>query len=224
LAFRVQTFANLRFAPDFFLASEITSAMASFQTFAAALCRGAFQFERKRLWNNQPVYVEIWLEKDALSGVLYQETAAWDVPLMVTKGYPSVSYLHDAAETIIGHGKPTYIYYVGDWDPSGLDITRATEAGLWEYAPNAQIHFERIAVTKEQIITMGLPTRPTKKKDSRSKNFSGESVEVEAIDPNDLQRIVRSVITQHVDSRLLRETREQEERDRELLKIMPKGW
>jgi hypothetical protein len=179
---------------------------------------------RRDVWNNQPVYVEIWLEKDALSGVLYQETAAWDVPLMVTKGYASVSYLHDAAETIIGHGKPTYIYYVGDWDPSGLDITRATEAGLREYAPNAQIHFERIAVTKEQIITMGLPTRPTKKKDSRSKNFRGESVEVDAIDPNDLRRIVRSVIIQHIDRRLLRETQEQEERDRELLRIMPKGW
>jgi hypothetical protein len=179
---------------------------------------------RRDLWNNQPVYVEIWLEKDALSGVLYQETAAWDVPLMVTKGYASVSYLHDAAETIMEHGKPTYIYYVGDWDPSGLDITRATKAGLQDYAPNAQIHFERIAVTKEQIITMGLPTRPTKIKDSRCKNFEGESVEVDAIEPNDLRRIVRSVISQHIDHRLLRETREQEERDRELLKIMPTGW
>src|SRR5712691_12481787 len=52
---------------------------------------------RRALWDSQGSNVEIWLEKDALAGVLYEETETWDVPLMVTKGYPSVSYLHEAA-------------------------------------------------------------------------------------------------------------------------------
>jgi hypothetical protein len=55
---------------------------------------------RRAVWSNQAAYVEVWLEKDALAGVLYQETEQWDVPLMVTRGYPSVSYLHEAAEAI----------------------------------------------------------------------------------------------------------------------------
>ena len=60
------------------------------------------QFYRRRLWDDQEVYVEIWLEKDALSGVLYPITAKYDVPLMVTRGYPSLSFLHSAAE---GHSR-----------------------------------------------------------------------------------------------------------------------
>ncbi|SPE42291.1 conserved hypothetical protein [Candidatus Sulfopaludibacter sp. SbA3] len=50
------------------------------------------QLYRRAMWDNQAAYVEIWLQKDALSGVLYQETAEFDVPLMVTRGYPSISY------------------------------------------------------------------------------------------------------------------------------------
>src|SRR6202023_1926847 len=94
---------------------------------------------RRAVWSNQDAYVEVWLEKDALAGVLYKETAPWDVPLMVTRGYPSVSYLHEAAEIIADQGKPTFIYYFGDHDPSGHDITRVTEAGLREFAPDADI-------------------------------------------------------------------------------------
>jgi hypothetical protein len=49
------------------------------------------QLYRRATWDNQDANVEIWLEKDAFSGVLYQETAEFDVPLMVTRGYPSIS-------------------------------------------------------------------------------------------------------------------------------------
>ena len=57
---------------------------------------------RRSLWdpNTNDQYVEVWLEKDALSGVLYEVTKEYDVPLMVTRGYPSLSYLQSAAATI----------------------------------------------------------------------------------------------------------------------------
>ncbi len=154
---------------------------------------------RRALWNDQPAYVEIWLEKDALAGVVYRETHQWDVPLMVTRGYPSISYLHTAAETIEASGKPTHLYYFGDHDPSGRDITRATEEGLREFAPDTEIHFNRVAVTEEQITSLQLPTRPTKATDSRSKSFSGMSVEVDAIPPEHLRMLVRSSIQCHID-------------------------
>lgn len=156
---------------------------------------------RRAVWDNQPVYVEIWLEKDALAGVLMEETSAWDVPLMVTRGYPSLSYLHSAAEAIAAQGKPAHLYYFGDYDPSGLDIPRKVEKDLREFAPGAEIHFERVAVTRRQIAEMALPTRPTKKTDSRAKNFIGESVEVDAIPPRELREIVRGCITRHVNER-----------------------
>ena len=79
---------------------------------------------RRAIWDRQEVYVEIWLEKDALSGVLYPLTAKYDVPLMVTRGFPSLSFVHTAADAIREKGKPTFIYYFGDHDPSGLEIPR----------------------------------------------------------------------------------------------------
>jgi hypothetical protein len=171
----------------------------TYSSLADMLERSA-ELYRRALWDAAKVYVEIWLEKDALSGVLYPVTAEFDVPLMVTRGYPSISFLHAAAEEIEERGKPTYIYYFGDCDPSGEDISRAVEAGIREFAPNAEIYFERVAVTRQQIIDMNLPTRPTKTTDSRSKNFEGESVEVDAIDPNTLRDLVRACIVQHVDA------------------------
>jgi len=106
---------------------------------------------RRSIWHEQPVYVEIWCEKDALAGVIYEVTGLYDVPLMVTRGYPSLSYLNTAAEAIRYHCKPTFLYYFGDHDPSGVDISRATEDRLREFAPDADIHFERVAVTPEQV-------------------------------------------------------------------------
>jgi hypothetical protein len=157
------------------------------------------EFYRRALWDRSEVYVEIWLEKDALAGVLYDVTAKWDVPLMVTRGYASISYLHGAAEAIKARRKRACLYYFGDFDPSGVDITRAVEEGIREFAPDADIEFQRVAVTEEQIVTMNLPTRPTKDTDSRSKNFEGESVELDAIPPDTLRDLVRLAIEQHID-------------------------
>jgi hypothetical protein len=165
--------------------------------------RRTAQTYRRAIWDEQESYVEIWLEKDSLSGVLYPLTAEWDVPLMITRGFPSLSFLHEAAESIRGESKSTYLYYIGDHDPSGLDIPRVVEAGLREFAPEADITFHRVAVTPEQIASLGLPTRPTKTSDSRSRNFVGESVEVDAIEPATLRVIVEDCITQHIDAEAL---------------------
>ncbi len=158
---------------------------------------------RRATWDNQSSYVEIWLEKDALAGVIYQETAEWDVPLMVTRGYPSVSYLHSAAEAILECAKPAFLYYLGDHDPSGLDISRNVERRLREFATGAEIHFVRIAVRPDQIINWKLPSRPTKSTDSRAREFQGNSVEVDAIPPARLRNLVRQSIERHVDLRAL---------------------
>ena len=104
-----------------------------------------------------PVYVEIWCEKDALAGVLLEETKVYDVPLMVARGYSSLSFLHNAAMAIKERGKPAYIYHFGDLDASGVDAARDIEAKLRRYAPDAEIHFERPAVTREQVEEWSLP-------------------------------------------------------------------
>lgn len=173
------------------------------------------QAYRRSLWTGMPAYIEVWIEKDALAGVISEITYNWDVPLMVTRGYPSLSYLYTAAEVMKSKNKPVYIYYLGDWDPSGLDISRSTESRLREFAPNIDLHFERIAVTAYQIEALHLPTRPTKKTDTRTRNFEGdESVELDAIAPNILRSMVESYITGHIDPEVYSQLRKIEKEEK----------
>jgi hypothetical protein len=153
---------------------------------------------RKALWANAEVYVEFWLEKDALASVIYEVTAAYDVPLMVARGYASLSFLHGAAEYINTLDVPAYIYHLGDFDPSGVNAGEKIEETLRELAPDADIYFERLAVTPEQITDWNLPTRPTKTSDTRSKNFGSVSVELDAIEPQRLRDLVQGTIAQHL--------------------------
>ena len=192
---------------------------ASFSSLEQALKRTA-ELYRRSIWDSQDVYVEVWLEKDALSGVLYDVTARWDVPLMVTRGYPSLTFLYSAAEAIADQHKPAYLYYFGDRDPSGVDIDRNIEEGIREFAPGADVHFQRIAVTPDQITAWNLPTRPTKPSDTRSRTFKGESVEVDAISPPRLRELTEQCILQHIDEYELEAIELAEESERDLLTKM----
>jgi hypothetical protein len=153
---------------------------------------------RKALWDEADAYVEIWLEKDALAGVVYPITSKFDVPLMVARGYASLSFLHEAAEYIATLEVPAYIYHLGDYDPSGQDAARAIEKTLREMAPEAEIHFERLAVIPAQIARWLLPSRPTKASDTRAKGFGEVSVELDAIPPGRLRDLVQKAIERHL--------------------------
>lgn len=169
------------------------------------------QTYRKSLWQNQTAAAEIWLEKEALAGVIYPVTSLWDVPLMVVKGYPSVTFLHTAASQMkndyFHHNRITKIFYLGDRDPSGVDIYRHITERIPEFAPQTPVIFQHVAVTPAQVHQWQLPSRPTKKKDSRAKGFEGESVELDAIQPSDLRQLVTDCIEKVIDSSQLQQLR-----------------
>lgn len=181
------------------------------------------RFYRKSLWNDADCYVEIWLEKDALAGVVYPVTDMYDVPLMVARGYASLSFLHGAAEYIGSLDVPTYIYHFGDFDPSGVNAGEKIEQTLRELAPEAEIHFERVAVTPAQIEKWNLPTRPTKASDSRSRGFGDISVELDAIPPEDLRELVQIVIEQHLPKRQFEILKAAEASERDIIKRLVGG-
>lgn len=178
-----------------------------------AALRATVAAYRRALWNDQSAYVEIWCEKDALAGVIYEVTDPLDVPLMVTRGFASLSFVHSAAMAIQAVGRPAFLYYFGDYDPAGLDISRNAEARLREFAPNCEIHFQRMAVTLEQITEWALPTRPTK---GRADNFP-VSVELDAIRPTQLRALVEGCITRHLDPDVMKRTRAIEQAERAAL-------
>lgn len=171
---------------------------------------------RKSLWRDAESYVEIWLEKDALSGVITPITRKFDVPLMVARGYAYETFLHSAGEYMEEIEKPCFVYHFGDFDPSGQDAARAVEKGLRQHAPGAEIHFERVAVTQSQIDDWDLPSRPTKVSDSRAKNFGSVSVELDAIDPNTLRSLVDEVISRHLSAEQYEILIEAEKKERDL--------
>ena len=175
------------------------------------------RFYRKDLWESADSYVEVWLEKDALSGVIYPITSEYDVPLMVARGYASLSFLYSSAEYIKLLKKPAYLYHLGDFDPSGVNAGEKIEQTLRELAPDADIHFKRIGVTPEQIREWSLPTRPTKSSDTRSKGFGDISVELDAIEPATLRELVRQHVEQHLPADQLRILKVAEQSERELL-------
>ena len=176
------------------------------------------RFYRKNLWADADCYVEVWLEKDALVGVIYPVTQEYDVPLMVARGYASLSFLHTAAEYIRSLDVPTYIYHLGDYDPSGVNAGEKIEQTLREMAPYSEIVFERIAVEPWQIEGWNLPTRPTKTSDSRSRNFGDISVELDAINPDTLRAIVREALEDHLPEQQLTTLKTAEESERDIIR------
>jgi hypothetical protein len=182
---------------------------------------------RRALWDDQAVEVMVLSEKDAISGAIYPVTAELDVELCITRGYSSETFTHSIAETVQDNHeieKTTYLYQLGDHDPSGVDGWRSFQERVRGFAPEAYAVFERLAVTPEQIAEYDLPTRPTKATDTRAKGFDGESVEVDALPATVLRSIVRGAVEQHIDPHALRLTRMAEREERDGLSRLAGGW
>jgi hypothetical protein len=175
----------------------------SFDSPSGCISAAAERF-RQRVWTDAQCQVWVFTEKDALATVLGHVTARYDVPLCVARGYSSITYLHEIAEAIATDGRPCFIYHFGDHDPSGQDAARDTEEKLRRYAAelhgsDVAIHFERVAVTPEQIEEWDLPSRPTKMKDTRARKFGRDtSVELDAIPVDKLRQLVRTRIKRHI--------------------------
>jgi hypothetical protein len=174
------------------------------------------QAYRRDLWADQRDYVEIWVEKDALAGVISPITREYDVPLYVARGYGSMTFVYEAAEELKRINKPTFIYHFGDFDPSGVDAAYKIRDGLTGHGAN--INFQRVAVDEWQITNWKLPTRETKKKDPRAKAWGDKpSAELDAIPAPKLRELVRGCIEGHIDRDLLRTAKEVERLERETL-------
>ena len=183
----------------------------------------AAEFYRQDYWADSPINVEVWLEKDALAGVLSPVVVEeCGLDLYVTRGYASVSYLQSAADSIKRDGRPTYVYLLTDFDPSGLGIADTVAAELVRRSAPVEVLVERLAVNRRQIDEHGLPTRPTKQTDSRARAFMREhgtgSVELDALPPAVLRGLVRESIERHMDPGRLEVLKLAEKQERGLLR------
>ncbi len=174
-------------------------------TDVASLMDSALHSFRLPRHSDQPTHIELWTEKDALTSVLKPITNEYHVTLMVNRGYSSLSAMHDAYERFERYrstGMDVMILYLGDHDPSGLDMDRDIEERLTKMF-GTEIYFERIGLTREQIDRFNPPPNPAKVTDPRATGYINEhgkiSWEVDAIRPDELDRLVRRHIEDNMD-------------------------
>jgi len=153
---------------------------------------------RRDVWNSQPRYLEVWLEKDALAGIFEDALKPYGVTLNVGRGYDGWDSIHKAAGRY-GTGESTTVLYFGDFDPSGEDMARSLEERLSFFESSPEII--KIALIHEDIALYNLPSNFTKMGDTRQKGFVAKhgdvAVELDAL-PYDIlrNRIVKEVEAQ----------------------------
>ncbi len=179
---------------------------------------------RRDYWQDSPVNVEVWCEKDAMQGVIAPVVLQeFGLELHVSKGQSSASYLYEAAESIKEDGRPTVVYILSDFDPAGFRIAEKIESGLREHVPEAQeLTAHRVAVSFEQVVEYGLVTRRVKKTDTDAAAFMARygdvSCDLEAMPANTLRRLLTEQLEGHMDKDRLRTLKLAEEHEREGLR------
>jgi len=188
-------------------------------------CASQYRVDR---WWGQRHYVEVWVEKDALTGVVERPCRNMGVPWFACRGYVSQSEMWSAFQRIeqrvqcLGSdpSDPTkaVILYLGDHDPSGLDMTRDVQERLDLFnGGSVDLQVQRIALTWDQIQQYQPPPNPAKLTDSRASGYvqacGGESWELDALSPSVLSGIVLDAIMGLLDQatyqdRMYRERRE----------------
>ena len=157
---------------------------------------------RKNFWADLPDYPQIIVEKDSVAGRIAQVTEEYDVALHPLRGYSSITFAHAIAEDWKRSRKNIFAYYIGDFDPSGMNIERSVREAITEYAKGVDFQWKRLAVLPEHFDEFNIIPLAPKKQDTRYKKFvaaHGEKcAEVEAIPANVLRQLVRRAIESHI--------------------------
>lgn len=165
-------------------------------------------------WKNQPNYVEVWVEKDALVDIVAKACKPLDVPFFSCRGYTSQSEMWSAAQRFLWkkNKEGRYIIHLGDHDPSGIDMTRDIQERLNMFG--ADLEVKRIALTMNQVEKYNPPPNPAKLTDSRCEGyineFGYESWELDALEPQVLAELITNHVTALRDDDLYHETCEEE--------------
>jgi hypothetical protein len=191
-------------------------------------CASQFKFDR---WKYQEYRVEVWIEKDALVGVIEDVCNKHDVPYFSCRGYTSQSEMwvasrrlglyHSAAQQI------PVIIHLGDHDPSGIDMTRDITNRLNIFAPG-KISVDRIALNRDQIDAFNPPPNPAKTTDTRYQTYileyGEESWELDALEPRVMVDLIEETIMKLKDKDAWAATIEREDEEKAKLQQIADNW
>lgn len=195
---------------------------------ASVVTSAAYGYQIDR-WASQPNYVEVWIEKDALVGVIAGACNRLDVPYFSCRGYTSQSELWGAAQRLIRqqkHGHDPIVIHLGDHDPSGIDMTRDITDRLALFGASATVR--RIALNLDQVRHYQPPPNPAKLTDARANGYIArygpESWELDALDPATLDALITTTIGEYRDNGLWERDTAAMESDRALLMQAATRW
>lgn len=173
------------------------------------------------LWATQDKRLEVWIEKDALVGVIENICNENDVPFFSCRGYVSDSEMWHAAmrqRTHTSNDQSVIAIHLGDHDPSGIDMTRDITERLQLFSGGADIEVRRIALTMEQIEELSPPPNPAKITDSRYNAYVAlygeESWELDALEPQYIENLIREQIELERDEERWQEAVDEQEAER----------
>ena len=176
-------------------------------------------------WQGQYYHVEVWCEKDALSSVIEPVCNRYHVRFLANRGYSSSSAMYDAAQRFLAatdEGRAPVVIYLGDHDPSGMDMTRDVDDRLELMTYQVGVSVVRLALNYNQVQEYSPPPNPAKMTDSRASDYISlygtESWELDALEPQVLDGMISGAIEQFLDMDLYEETMGVEEEHREAIR------
>lgn len=159
------------------------------------------------IWRDQDYHVEVWIEKDALLGVIEGVCNEQRVDYFACRGYPSSSELYKAGKRLGYYrsiGKWPIVFYLGDHDPSGLQMVLNSDCALQQYGRSNDIEVRQLALTMAQIEEHNPPPNYAKETDSRFNWYcdttgTEECWELDALDPGVIAEVIRENVESVMD-------------------------
>lgn len=189
----------------------------------AQIVQAAVNSYRRDRWQGQGFRLEVWVEKDALIGVIGRVCGRLDIPFFSCRGYTSASEMWTAGQRLRSYaqnGQDPIVLHLGDHDPSGIDMTRDIEERLELFADTA-VTIERIALNRDQIDQYKPPPNPAKLTDSRADGYIAKhgrsSWELDALDPNTLTQLITEWANRYIDQSAWEQVELLEAEHREML-------
>lgn len=187
----------------------------------------AKSYHRDR-WIEQEFRVEVWIEKEALSGVIDPVCRRWDLTSFCCRGYVSQSVQWLAAKYLEDLNETTVILHLGDHDPSGIDMTRDIEERLYLLSNGTNFTLKRIALNMDQIDEFNPPPNPTKLSDSRAgeyvSKFGSSSWELDALQPEFIDTLIENEALKYIDVEKRNAILGVEEKEREKIQAFADTW
>lgn len=188
-------------------------------------------------WDNQPVRVEVWVEKEALLDVIARPAKDLDLGWFACRGYTSSSAAHEAAERIEGYldgaAERVVILHLGDHDPSGIDMSRDIERRFMTFLQgdgydSSRVEIRRIALNMDQVRQHKPPPNPAKMTDSRFGGYAKvhglTSWELDALDPPTIDALIRAEVDAERDEVLWDEAKGREDEGKTILRDAANRW